>query len=118
MKPIVPRGTSENENEVKRAFQDYITKRGIWGLRLNTGVAFGYVKFGKNGMADFITTIDGRCVWVEIKKEKQKQGQAQTQFQAWVESYGHEYLLVVGMAGYHAAVDWFEAKIKANGGRK
>lgn len=89
------------ESSVLKACLDYLAAVHIWRTRMNTGamqVGNRFVRFGKNGTADILATPwkEGRqrILWVEAKALKGKQSEAQKDFQAEVETAGHDYVLV------------------------
>jgi len=98
--------TKPKESEIQRAILDYLTARKIWHMRLNTGAMSGshkgkrwFVKFGKPGMADIVSTIKNSSggisiVWIEVKRPGGKQTEDQLRFEQEVYEAGHNYLLV------------------------
>ena len=78
-------------------------------VRAAGGISWKFVSPNNRGVSDRVVLIDGRVIFVELKRDGGKMTPLQQVFREKVESNGGEFALVVGMDG----VEGFIAKIKA-----
>ena len=103
------KGTREaapvKESDVQRLITDWLSVKGIWWMRMNTGAMSGshkgkkwFVRFAKPGTADLLTVSPDACkcpciTWIEVKRPGGKQSEEQEAFQSEVEAEGMAYVL-------------------------
>lgn len=93
------------ESDILKQITDYLTVKGYWWSRMNSGAMFGShngkrwaVRFGRKGMADILMTRNNclgelRLVWIEVKNEKGVQSEDQKKFEIETKGEGHWYIL-------------------------
>lgn len=89
------------EKSLQHFILDYLTKKGIFHYRNNSGTMFSEYKgktrafkLGVVGSPDIICVINGQYVGIEVKSQKGKQSEGQINFQKALEKAGGLYLLV------------------------
>lgn len=97
-------GTEQKERRVDRNGRVSWRSRGVWlapgclWWRANSAVlptpSGGMLRAGVRGMADIGGIVDGRSVWLEVKREGESQRPDQREWQAWVEACGGIYAVV------------------------
>lgn len=90
---------SVTESQTQRACLDYLAAKRIFAMRMQTGAlrnpAGRPVTFGTPGCADVMAILPSKLpLWIECKAPKGRQRPAQIEFQKYVESHGHVYMLV------------------------
>src|ERR1700721_165734 len=89
------------ESDVQRQILDYLTLRGIFHYRNNSGAFVDsqkhFYRFGALGSPDIICVINGQYVGIEVKAPKGKQSEHQKEFQKQLEAAGGRYLLVYSL---------------------
>jgi Holliday junction resolvase len=87
----------EKEKDVQRAILDYLTLRGIFHYRNNSGAMMSdgghFVRFGAVGSPDIVVVDDGIYIGVEVKGTNGKQSENQIAFQEELERAGGVYIL-------------------------
>lgn len=88
------------EADVLRAVLDYLSRRGVYAWRNNTGSTVAehngrrrFIRFSEPGAADVFCIFNGRFVAVETKTETGKQSQEQRDWQAAIERAGGTYVI-------------------------
>jgi hypothetical protein len=110
------------ESDILKLVTDYLSIRGFWWERRNTGAMKGihngksrFVRFSRPGTADVqaIQTITDplfprvkfqRVFWIECKAPKGVQSEEQARFQAEVEEAGMTYVLVKQLEDLQAVI--------------
>ena len=87
----------EKEKDVQKAILDYLTLKGIFHYRNNSGAMMSdaghFVRFGAVGSPDIVVVDDGNYIGVEVKGTGGKQSENQIAFQKELESAGGVYIL-------------------------
>lgn len=91
------------EAEVQKATLELLAVKGIFAFRLNSAAFKVEGRFFKAhslgpGASDILVlpTVDSKILiptWIELKSQNGRQSRLQAEFQAFVESKGHSYLL-------------------------
>lgn len=86
------------ENEIMGQVREYLTLRGYWFWRNNSGVARDggrFIRYGVPGMPDYTVVLGtGETVWVEVKRPVG--GQVSLDQTAWMlkaQQHGQRYVL-------------------------
>ena len=87
-----------------------VEKRLVSRVRAAGGVSWKFVSPNNRGVSDRIVLIDGRTIYVEVKRDGGKMTPLQVQFMQKILDNGGEHALVEGMGG----VDKFAKKIKSD----
>lgn len=95
-------GPQPKESEIQRAILDYLTLRGIFHYRNNSG-AFAmpatethqrrFFRAGAVGAPDIVCVVNGQYVGIEVKAPRGKQSEHQMEFQRRLEAAGGRYIL-------------------------
>jgi hypothetical protein len=90
-----------NESYTQRQILDYLTLKGIFHYRNNSG-AFKrddghFYRFGALGSPDIICVINGQFVGIEVKAPKGKLRDSQVEFQMNLEAAGGKYILAYSL---------------------
>jgi hypothetical protein len=91
------------ETHIVHQILDYLAAKHIFAFQIGTGMFFGQYK-GKSwafkahslgpGAADILCQrTDLVLLWIECKVPGRAQGRAQRQFEDWVTSLGHRYVI-------------------------
>lgn len=101
------------EVEIQKPILEYLTLRGIFHYRQNTG-AFKredghFYRFGATGSPDIICVINGRYIGLEMKTPIGKQSEHQKAFQEKLSEAGGIYFLV---RSFDEAVEAIEDALK------
>lgn len=97
---------------VQKAITDWLTAKGIFHLRMNSGAVVSQykgktrmIRYGTEGCADILAfvpafieqdgvkTIISMPIWIEVKAKKGVQSESQKAWEAKVESEGQIYIL-------------------------
>jgi len=84
------------ETKVKGEVQEFLTKSGIFFMRLQSGkvkVRGAWMYLCPRGTADIIVFLGQRVAWIEMKQASGELRASQVEFQAKVEAAGHPYLV-------------------------
>jgi hypothetical protein len=97
-------GAEQKELRVDKRQRRSWVSRGVWlasgcvWWRANSAVlrtpSGGMLRAGVRGMADIGGIVDGRSVWLEVKRPGEKQQPDQVEWQRWVEAAGGVYAVV------------------------
>jgi hypothetical protein len=89
------------ENDLKNLILDYLSAKGIFHWRNNSGAVVSeykgkkrFMRYGAVGSPDIFCVVKGRCIGLELKGPKGKQSDSQKEFQERLEEAGGLYLLV------------------------
>ena len=90
-----------SETELDSACQQYLTLKGIFYWRNNTGALVSeykgkkrFIRYGATGSPDIFALKDGKLIGIECKFGKNKQSEGQIEFQRQMEKNGAKYLLI------------------------
>jgi hypothetical protein len=103
-----PSEASISEHEIQRQITDYLTLKGVFWYRNNTGamkVGKSYVRFGVKGAPDLIAVVRGHYFGIEVKKPGKSISEAQAAFCADIRRAGGTYLVATCLED---VISWFE----------
>jgi len=98
-------GRRGEETALVRQILEYLSYRGVWAYRVNTGGLLDksgrLVRFGTPGHPDIVARLkpsspekgSGRVLWIEAKSAKGRLSPAQKDWQAKAEKYGDVYIV-------------------------
>lgn len=88
------------ERDTQKQILDWLSRKGIFHYRQNTGGAKlkgFYVKFGKPGAPDIVAVIKGVFVGIEVKKVGESQSEKQVTFEQNITLAGGRYILAYSL---------------------
>ena len=88
------------EKDIQRGILDYLTMKGIFHWRNNTGSFSSeykgksrFISFGAPGSPDIIAVRNGTCYGIEVKRPKGVQSESQKEFERAFTKAGGVYVL-------------------------
>jgi Holliday junction resolvase len=96
----------EKEADVQRAILEYLTLKGIFHYRNNSGAfvfpqtattSRRFFKAGALGSPDIVCVVNGQYVGIEVKGTRGKQSDNQKEFQRRLEEAGGRYILAYSL---------------------
>lgn len=87
----------DTEHNIQSSIIDYLSKKGIFHYRNNSGAVKTedrFVRYGTPGSPDIICVISGRYVGIEVKTDTGRQNASQKAFQESLLACGGIYFLV------------------------